>query len=219
MRITSLLLLSFSILFPLERGGFGGFSINLLFPDVDEMNQHFRSGGIPSLSGRPIGIGGSGFALINRILIGGSGYSAKEIAESDSIRAELSIGSGEFKIGYGVLSSSYLNLALSFGFGGAGYKLSLRPLLPDVNFDDLLKDPRRYVDLEFGHFLIHPECHLFISIPFQPFSFFHIGLSGGINLNLFTPEWSYDNKRVLNGPKLGTLTPVFSINFLFGGGI
>lgn len=217
------LLLLFGIIivsgFPIEKGGFGGFSINLAMPGVSELNSHFRTYNIPELSGKLIGIGGRGFALVDRLVIGGSGYSAKEIVESDSMRSELSISSGEFKIGYAVISSRYFNSALDIGIGGIGYSLSLRPLLGDAQFDSLLQNPKRYVDLETGHFLIHPEVIAIFSLPFRTFPFFHIAVTGGVNLNVFTQEWTYDQKRVLNAPDTGLLTPVFSVNFLFGGGI
>jgi len=203
----------------IEKGGFGGFTINMAMPDVSGFNDHLRSHNIPEMNGRFLGIGGVGFALVNRILIGGGGYGAKEVVESDSIRSEFTISSGEFKIGYALITSRYFNGAVNLGIGGVGYTLSLRPMMGDVQFDSLLVNPQRYVDMETNHFLLHPEAIAVISIPFKPISFFHIALRGGINLNIFTQEWTYDKKRVLNVPDVGAVTPVFSINFLFGGGI
>lgn len=219
MRIFILLSIVTATALPIERGGFGGLTINLAMPDVVDLNSHFKANNIPEVSGKLIGLGGRGFALVDRIVIGGSGYCAKEFAESDSIRSELSISAGEFKIGYGLITSRFFNGIVDIGFGRVGYRLSLRPLLGDVHFDDLLKNPRRYCDLEAGHFLIHPEAMAVFSLPFRPISFFHIAVTGGANLNIFTEEWTYDQKRVLNAPEISLLTPVFSVNFLFGGGL
>jgi hypothetical protein len=57
------------------------------------------------------------------------------------------------------------------------------------------------------------------SIPYQPISFLHIGISAGVNLNIFPQEWEYEDLKVLNSPKFGVVTPVLSVKFLLGGGV
>jgi len=214
-----LLILIINLSFAIERGGFGGFMFVLDLPDVEGLNQDFSQYKIPEVSGRLIGIGGSGFAVLKRILIGGGGYSGREVAESESIRVELTISGGEFKLGYNLISTRYLNGAISTGFGGSTYRLSLCPRLEQVSFNEILADPKRYVELEGSHFLIHPEAILIFSIPYQPISFLHIGISGGVNLNIFPEEWSYKGIKVLQGPKLGVANPNLSLKILLGGGV
>ena len=219
MRVFIIVILTFMSTVAVEKGGFGGFKIGLLMPEVSEINKHFRNHQVSELSGNLIGMGGGGFAIVDRVLVGGNGYVVKETAESDSVYSELSISAGTFKLGYSIIAGHYFNGLLNIGFGRANYTLGLRPIMADVQFDSLLSDPGRYVDLTAGHFLLNPEAMFIFSIPVKSFAFFHIGISGGANINVFNPEWKYDGKKVFDGPEIGTVTPVLNVYFLFGGGV
>jgi hypothetical protein len=200
---------------PVE-GGFGCFGPTLGFGNFDGLNTAFANADIEDqqLSSLHWMFGGAGYALLERVVIGGSGWGGDQIVASDSLRAKVSVSGGEFDIGYQVLSMKNLIVAPMLGIGANGYDIELQKLTGDVpNFDDLLEHPGRTSTVSTSSFLLNP--HLMITIPI---SFVGIQLKGGW---MFTPAndgWELaDGARLNSGPAIAKGMPYASLNVVFGG--
>lgn len=196
-------------------GGFGGFGPSLMFADFAGLNSAFAQAGITQkLDGMHWMFGGSGYAFIDHIAIGGMGWGGSQSVASDSLRARVSLSSGEFDMGYSVLSIPHLVVTPMLGIGGGGYTIELERLAGSVpSFDSLLRYPGRTSSASFTSFTLNPQ--LMVTIPV---SFVGLQLRGGY---LFAPaasEWELaGGGALLSGPTVAKGTPYVSLNIVFGG--
>jgi hypothetical protein len=160
------------------------------------------------------GFGGGGYALIDRIVIGGSGWGGDQYFESDSLNAKVSFAGGEFDLGYAVLSIPHLIVAPMLGIGGAGYDVELarRGDLPST-FDEMIQARGLTSRVSTSSFSLNP--HLMVTVPI---SFVGLQLRGGY---VYTPaqgQWQMaDGQALLSGPAVGKGAPYVSLNVMFGG--
>jgi len=199
-----------------QSGGIGWFGPTLAFVDPKPLNDALSARFTPtkSLGSSLWGFGGGGYALIERVVIGGSGWGGDQYFESESLNAKVTLGGGEFDMGYAVVSIPHLIIAPMLGIGGTSYdvELSRRGELP-LSFDDLLQMQGLTSKVSTTSFSLNP--HLVLTIPI---SFVGLQLRGGY---LYTPafgQWEMaDGGRELAGPVMGKGTPYASLNVVFGG--
>jgi len=213
--VVSVALTSLAVAAPPVNGGFGCFGPVVGFADFSGLNQAFAGAGIAKeLNSMHWGFGGGGFALVNRVVIGGSGWAGSQTVGSDSLRAQVEIGGGEFDIGYQVFSTRHLLVAPVLGIGGYGYTIELQKLSgAPLSFDELLKDPGRTSSVSFSSFTLSPQ--LMVTVPI---SFVGLQLRGGYCYTPTNPEWELqDGGKLSSGPAISKGMPFASLNVVFGG--
>ena len=196
-------------------GGFGGFGPSLVFADFAGLNSAFARAGITQkLDPMHWMFGGSGYAFIDRIVIGGMGWGGSQSVASDSLRARVSLSSGEFDVGYSVLSIPHVVVTPMLGIGGGGYTVELERLTGSVpNFDSLLRCPGRTSSASLSSFTLNPQ--LMVTIPI---SFVGLQLRGGYLFSPAASEWELaDGGALLSGPTVAKGAPYVSLNIVFGG--
>lgn len=196
-------------------GGFGAFGPSLVFADFTGLNDALSGAGIArELDGMHWMFGGSGYALIGRVAIGGMGWGGSQSVASDSLRARVSLSSGEFDMGYSVLSVPHLIVTPMLGIGGGGYTVELERLTGSVpNFDSLLRYPGRTSSISFSSFTLNPQILITI-----PVSFVGLQLRGGYLFSPAASEWELaDGGTMLSGPTVAKGAPYVSLNIVFGG--
>lgn len=196
-------------------GGFGGFGPSLVFADFTGLNSAFEGSGITQkLDPMHWMFGGSGYAFIDRIVIGGMGWGGSQSVASNSLRARVSLSSGEFDMGYSVLSILHLVVTPMLGIGGGGYTVELERLAGSIpDFDSLLRDPGRTSSASFSSFTLNPQ--LMVTIPI---SFVGLQLRGGYLFSPAASEWELaDGGALLSGPAVAKGAPYISLNIVFGG--
>jgi hypothetical protein len=196
-------------------GGFGYFGPAICITDVDGLNQVFRRNGYNSeFSSIHWLMGGGGYALINRVIIGGSGAGGSQSIASNNTRSRLDIGGGHFEVGYMPLVLKHLFLGPALGIGGWNYTLTLEPTAGDVqNLDSLLAHPGRTSQASLSRLTITPELIVHV-----PISFVGVQLKAGY---IFAPtgqEWTLAHgNKLLNGPEIASGTVFANVNVAFGG--
>lgn len=100
----------------------------------------------PSLGDVLIAIGGSGYWMQGKVLIGGMGMgsigsSSEAKINGTNLVAEMSVGLGFFEVGYFLVSENNYSFATIIGIGGGGYNLSVRSKDDVVDFNTLVSSP------------------------------------------------------------------------------
>jgi hypothetical protein len=214
--LAGLLAVSVAVAKPVN-GGFGCLGPTVGIVNFDGLNDAFEDGGVQlkeKLETLHWGFGGAGFALIDRIVIGGSGWGGSQTVGSDSLRATVEIAGGEFDLGYQVFSTKHLLIAPVLGIGGGGYTIELQKLSPTpLKFDDLLKNPGRTGKVSFSGLILSPQ--LMVTVPIK---FVGLQLRGGYCYTPVTPEWGLEGgSKLSSGPAITKGMPFATLNVVFGG--
>lgn len=200
---------------PPVNGGFGCFGPTVGLVNFDSLNAALAGGGITqNLESMHWGFGGAGFALIDRVVIGGSGWGGSQTVGSNDLRATVEIAGGEFDLGYQVFSMEHLLIAPVLGIGGSGYTIELQKLsgMP-LTFNSLLKDPGYTSTVSFSTLSLTPQ--LMITVPF---SFVGLQLRGGYCYTPTNPEWTLEGgSKLSSGPTISKGMPFATLNVVFGG--
>jgi len=204
---------------PPFNGGFACFGPTVGIVDFSGMNSEFRTGGVrlkKELGSLQWGFGGGGYVIIDRVVIGGSGWGSSQTVASDldGLNARVSVSGGEFDLGYQVYSLKRLLIAPMLGIGGGGYAIELQQLTGDVpNFGRLLQNPGRTGTVSFSGLTLSPQ--LMVTIPI---SFVGVQLRGGYCYAPTNPEWTLENGgKLLIGPAISKGMPFVTLNVAFGG--
>jgi hypothetical protein len=210
------LLAAFAVAAPPLNGGFGCFGPTVGLVDFAGLSQAFKDAGV-QLAHEPSsmqwGFGGSGFALIDRIVIGGGGWGSSQTVGSDSLRATIQIAGGEFDLGYQVLSLKHLLIAPVLGIGGGGYTIDLQKLSAEpLTFGQLLENPGRTSTVSFSGLTLSPQ--LIITVPI---TFVGVQARGGYCYTPMDPEWGlHGGGRLASGPTIAKGMPFVTLNVVFG---
>lgn len=213
--LAGLLLASSAIAAPPINGGFGCFGPTVGIVDFSGLDSALATGSITQkLGSMQWGFGGAGFALIDRVVIGGSGWGSSQTVGSDSLRATVEIACGEFDLGYQVFSMKHLLIAPVLGIGGGGYTIELQKLSdPPGTFGKLMENPGRTSKVSFSSLTLSPQ--LMVTVPF---SFVGVQLRGGYCYTPATPQWGLEGGgKLSSGPTISKGMPFATLNVVFGG--
>jgi len=215
--VVSFALTSVAVAAPPTNGGFGCFGPTVGIVNFDGLNRAFMGGGIQftqKLDQMQWGFGGAGFALIDRVVIGGSGWGSSQTVGSGDLRATVEIAGGEFDLGYQVFSLKHLLIVPALGIGGGGYTIELQKLTGDPpTFDSLLKNPGRTSRVAFSGLTLSPQ--LMVTVPI---SFVGVQLRGGYCYTPTNPQWGIEGgSKLASGPAISKGMPFAALNIVFGG--
>ncbi len=215
--LAGLLLASVAVAAPPINGGFACFGPTVGIVNFDGLTKAFKDGGVEfkdELNSLQWGFGGAGFALIDRIVIGGSGWGSSQTVGSESLRATVEIAGGEFDLGYQIFSMKHLLIAPVLGIGGGGYTIELQKLSEaPLTFGQLLESPGRTSKVSFSGLTLSPQ--LMITVPI---SFVGVQFRGGYCYTPANPEWGLEGgSRLSPGPTISKGMPFATLNVVFGG--
>jgi hypothetical protein len=111
-----------------EKGGAGHFGVGIIRPNLGSLNGKLTENGYPGLGDSVTVLGGGGYGIIDRLVIGGGGGGFTQTAANDQYSSTLEGGYGLFQLGYIVHSTERSRLFPLVGIGGAGATLRLRDL-------------------------------------------------------------------------------------------
>jgi len=200
---------------PPFNGGFGCFGPMVGIVNFSGLDDALATGGITQkLGSMQWGFGGAGFALIDRVVIGGSGWGSSQTVGSNDLRATVEIAGGEFDLGYQLFSLKRLLIAPMLGIGGSGYTIELQKLsgMPPT-FDSLLQNPGYTSKVSFSGLTLSPQ--LMITVPI---SFVGLQLRGGYCYTPMNPQWGLEGgSKLAQGPAISKGMPFVTLNVVFGG--
>jgi len=200
---------------PPFNGGFGCFGPTVGIVDFSGLDDALATGGITQkLGSMQWGFGGGGFAIIDRVVIGGSGWGSSQTVGSDSLRATVEISGAEFDLGYQLFSLKRLLVAPILGIGGSGYTIELQKLSDaPLTFGQLLENPGRTSKVSFSGLTLSPQ--LMITVPI---SFVGLQLRGGYCYTPMNPQWGLEGgSKLAKGPAISKGMPFVALNVVFGG--
>lgn len=202
-------------------GGRGFFMGGTNIIDIGELNTRLKNNGYHTFSDNLIGFGGGGYGILNRLIIGGEGFGMSSAAElgtagGETFKTTLSGGYGLFKLGYVVYRRGGFNLYPAVGFGGGGLALEITRK-ETVAFDDILKSPKRNVQLSNGCLLIDIGVGVdYLMILDRKNTGDEGGLAFGMRVGYLAAPYRSDWGDALDGPDIGF--DGFYFRLMFGGG-
>jgi hypothetical protein len=208
------LLAATAVAAPPINGGFGCFGPTVGIVDFSGLDDALATGHVTQkLGSLQWGFGGAGFALIDRVVIGGSGWGGSQTVGSDSLRATVQIAGGEFDLGYQVFSIKHLLIAPVLGIGGGGYTVELQKLSEGpLTFGQLLENPGRTSTVSFSGLTLSPQ--LMVTVPI---SFVGVQLRGGYCYTPMDPQWAlHGGGKLSSGPTIAKGMPFVTLNVVFG---
>lgn len=142
---------------PTEEGRGGGFfQGGYMKLDLAELNATLAAAGYPALQDGLATLGGGGFGMKGRFLLGGEGHAligSEETTADGATQVELGGGYGLFRVGYLAYTIEGLDVYPMIGIGGGGMSLSLVDRSAPT-FGEVLADPRRSSKLSTSSFLL-----------------------------------------------------------------
>lgn len=192
-----------------ERGaGQGFFQAGYIDLDLGDLNTSLAAAGLPELDGAVLTLGGAGYGVRGRFLIGGEGHAllgGDETTPDGSLDVSLGGGYGLFRVGYLALEHDHLDIYPTVGIGGGSLSVRIRERSVPT-FDDVLADPRRSATLSTGMFLL--DFGLGLNYRFvvrddaeDEFGGILVGVQGGYTLAPGDTSWNLDElNSVAGGP-------------------
>jgi hypothetical protein len=199
-------------------GGAGYFAAGVQFTDLSDLNNRMADAGYPTFSSEMVSIGGGGYSVTNRILIGGEGHGLISGDQGYQGR-NVSVGGGYglFTLGYLFRPNRNLRVYPRLGLGGGGLQLEISDQGDATDFDDILDDPNRSASIGRASLLVSLGAGLEyqFSGP-EERGGFRLGLRAGYMLSPLESEWQLDDTTLSGGPD-ATLQGPF-IRLTIGGG-
>ncbi|MDZ7846459.1 MAG: hypothetical protein U5L96_06670 [Owenweeksia sp.] len=134
------------------RMGGGGFTVGYGSFPVSDLESFVPAGF--NFSNDHLMLGGAGYSMIDRFVIGGSGSSVLgDEVNNDSLKMGLSGGYGTFDFGYVIVNKKRFKLFPMIGIGGGGYSLSISKR-GNVSRSELVAEPEREIEISNGGFMM-----------------------------------------------------------------
>lgn len=194
------------------KGGSGGFLIGFKSYNTSAY-QYFVEEGGPQLSDNLLQVGGEGYFLLNRFVLGGGGYySAGNRNDFGNVTYQIQGGGGYAHLGYAVHQSRQLIAFPLLGIGFEALGINRR-----IN-TDITYDPGRF--LEAGYAFVTPTLDIGTGIDWFPGNKgFKLGLRAGYNLSLSrSNDWRHEGGEVTNPNLPDNDLDGFYLRLTIGGG-
>ncbi len=191
-----------------RRGGAGFFYVGVASSSFGELNRALVAAGLPEMDETAPTVGGGGYAVIGRLLIGGQGHGMSWGSESvGGTELTLDGGYGLFDLGYVIPVGERGIFYPMIGIGGSGMRLlvtnrdgvGLGPNINDPNFSEVLDEPGHRSSLTRGSMLLNVGAGFDIPV-LRPRSGLMLGLRVGYLFSPGADRWYLYDTRVLGGP-------------------
>jgi hypothetical protein len=186
----------------------GFFQVGYMGLDLGDLNRSLNGEAYPSLDESFLTLGGAGYGVRGRLLIGGEGHALlgrSKTTTDGATKLSTTGGFGFFRIGYRAVSGSRLDVFPTFGIGGAGLELKIAERSAPT-FDDVLADPQRSSKLSSGMFLLDASVALMYRVTVRESEEGErggllIGVQGGYTFAPGSTSWKLDDiNDVAGGP-------------------
>ncbi len=201
--------------------GGGGFYLGLNILDMSELNNALGSAGYSDFKDNNLFFGGGGYGLVfDHLILGGSGGAIyyQEVATA-GVLATLRGGYGVFNFGYSMFRSSRYHLFPYGGMGGGGLQLDLIPDAGEIDFGDVIKEPKKISVLTRMGICLDAGFEVDFLIPMGEdktgFGGFMIGVRAGYLYFPTNTSWKLADYKVPGGPDTWLTGPY--VHFVIGG--
>ncbi|MGD1841068.1 MAG: hypothetical protein ACFB0B_09250 [Thermonemataceae bacterium] len=194
------------------KGGAGGLLIGFKTYNT-ATHQFFVPEGSPVLGDNLLQIGGEGYGLLNRWVIGGGGYMSQgDQVQEGNLEYELRGGGGFFNVGYVVYHTRELLVFPLLGIGIDALGINRR-IEEDISFE-----PNRF--LEANYFIVRPSLDLGVAVDWFPGKKgLKLGIRTGYNVTLSRGnEWRHYGGEITNPDLPDNDLDGFYVRLTVGGG-
>lgn len=207
-----------------KYGGNGYFLFSGHIVPLSDVNSFLKRKGYPQLEAIPLSIGGGGYGIIGRIIIGGEGRGviAGGIGENKNYKTSFSLGYGYINVGYNIFSTEKINLYPTVGIGGGAISVSIeeKKRIPS-SIDEAVKPENfpRKTELSRGSLVLNLAIggdYLLGKTDEKGAAGFIAGFRIGYILPVVNSRWSIEGTDLNKGPNLNLSGFYFSI--VLGGG-
>lgn len=202
-----------------EDEGDGYFAIGTYLIDLTPLNDRLDNAGYPTFASEMISIGGGGYGVVNRILLGGEGHGLITADQGFNGRnVTVGGGYGLFTLGYLFRPHSSVRVFPQLGFGGGGLQLEIGSQGSADQFDDILDDPTRSATIGKTSMLVSIGAGLEyeFSGPDEE-SGLRLGLRAGYLLSPLNSDWQLDEMTLSGGPDATMQGPFLRLTIGGGG--
>lgn len=196
-------------------GGAGYFGFRMNKYDFTNLNNVFSTNNLPILSENILGYGGGGHGYIDRLILGGEGFSYEVPERNNGIyKTNIQGGVGFFNIGYVLLNKSRVMISPMLGIGAATMDINIYENTSG-DFNQIITNPKKGTRLKNEQFLLDlgVQSNVFLTRN----KFFSIGVKAGYQLAPIEGRWSDVNGTIANGPPTNFDAAYAQISFCFGG--
>ena len=194
------------------KGGSGGFIVGFKSYNTSA-HQFFIPEGGPTIGDNIIQFGGEGYGLLNRWVIGGSGYMSRgDQTEENNLQYQIHGGGGFLNVGYVVYQTQELLVFPLLGIGVDALGISRR-VEEDITFE-----PDRF--LEANYFIVRPSLELGAGVDWFPGKKgLKLGIRTGYNVTLSRGnEWRHYGGEITNPDLPDNDLDGFYVRLTVGGG-
>ncbi|MBD3386457.1 hypothetical protein GF407_16230 [candidate division KSB1 bacterium] len=204
------------------RGGVGYFMLGYEATDLSDFNDALEAAGYSTFAEKMFSMGGAGYAIKDRLIIGGEGYALiQKDKRTGTLETSLSGGVGFFNIGYILHKQKNFWIYPLLGLGGGGMNFSILEKSQIPSFEEVLENPERGVDMYAGGLLLQVAIGGDVLLNFEQKK----DKKGGLVLALrigytFTPmsdNWYMNDMEITGGPDLHLTGPFVRLGFGGGG--
>ena len=206
-----------------HHGGKGYFAIGWSALDLEPLNDALVAAGYPRFSEDFLSLGGGGYGVIGRFVIGGQGHGylgegRDATLGTQNYRSDLIAGMGFVDLGWVLWSGERTTLTPIVGLGGGGLSVEIEELAAPT-FDEVLAQPGHRSDLSTGGFLVDlgVDFDVLLGRDFEEHrGGFLLGVRAGWILSPIHGGWQLEDRDIAGGPDFGITGPY--VRFLLGGG-
>ena len=214
-----LLLISFNYSFSQYNtyGGAGGVNFGYAMLDTKPLNEILPSD--LQLNNHFITLGGDGYGVYKRYVIGGSGYAIYGPgANNDSTIVSFNGGAGFVNFGYVAYNLPRFKFIPMLGVGGVGMSLRMSRF-KDITLQDLQNESFNETELNWGNFIFEIGFNIEYFLnkdPEETTKGLRLGLKAGYTFSPASNKWKYAGGSVTGLPKF--MMNGFFVRLTIGGG-
>jgi len=203
-----------------EHGCRGFFMFGERIVDLGNLSSTLERKGYGKVSDKFISLGGGGYGIIGKLIVGGEGHGMIERSVyNGDFKTSIWGGYGLFDIGYQIYSKNYMNIYPMIGIGGGAINLRIVERTKP-SFDEIIENPKRGSELSTDGFLLNFSFTIDNLMKIKEGRKCGGGLAYGIRIGYllapFKNDWKIYGTKVNNGPRAGFQGPYVVI--LIGGG-
>jgi hypothetical protein len=196
-------------------GGAGYFGFRMMKYNFANLNTAFSTNNLPVISENILSFGGGGHGYIDRVIVGGEGFSYVLSDKNNGTYTTQARGEiGFANIGYLLINNNKFMLAPIFGVGASTLTIDINDNTVE-SFNQLLSNPKKGTRLRNDQFLLDlgVKADLFLTKR----KFFAAGVKVGYMYAPVESSWTDVNKVAIDGPTLNADAAYLQLHLTFGG--
>ncbi len=197
-------------------GGAGYFAFRISNYDFKNLNDVLKANNLKEFNNLSVSYGGGGYGIINRLVLGGEGFTASSNNQLDTAyKSSMNLEYGLFKIGYLLINNKKLFIYPSLGIGSIQQQIKIVENT-QKDFNQQLSNPKRGIELINDQLLI--DLGINGNIYLSKSSTVSLNWQVGYQITSSNANnWRDQTGTIANAPKQSYNAAYAQIGLVFGG--